>query len=471
MVTHPFERKVETFIRERALLMPEDRVLVGVSGGPDSVSLLACLLHLSAKWKWDLCIGHVDHGLRGEESAADRDFVRDLVETWGLRTAIRAVRIDKGEVHSTGQSFQEYARSVRYRVLHDMASGLSADKIALGHQADDQVETVLMWMMRGAGTGGLAGMSPQRGGIIVRPILDRSRAEVLEYLHFKHVQFRTDSTNAQPTYLRNRIRQTVIPLLREFSPGIIKVMTRQAHILRDDHAYLENLARQAFEQCCLVEKGTVRVKCELLVELALPIQRRLMRLCVQQVMGSAYWPRFDMIQRILDQVVSGKTGWIIECQGVQVSQEDGRVIVRTEKTGTSPACGEKACPTVTLPIPGVVVWPSTGQQIRLSESPRPDTGSHSEYFEVRLDRETFTTPLTVRSWQDGDAFFPNGFGGKRKKLQDFFTDMKLPREKRSTVPLLVAPEGIMCVGTLRTDERFQATAATRSVVFAHIYRK
>lgn len=470
MVAHPFERKVEHFIRERALLMPDDRVLVGVSGGPDSVALLACLLELRPRWNWDLSIAHVDHGLRGEESVADRDFVRDLGKTWGLRTTVRSVKIDKRAVHATKQSLQEYARNIRYQVLHEMASDLSANKIAMGHQADDQVETVLMWMMRGAGTGGLGGMSPVRGGIIVRPILDRSRAEVLEYLHFKQVPFRTDSTNAQPLYLRNRIRQTFIPLLREYSPGIIKVMTRQAHILRDDHAYLENLASQAFDQCCHVEEGTVRVRCEFLVELALPIQRRVMRLCVQQVMGSAHWPRFDMIQRILDQVVSGRSGWVIEWQGVHVSQKESRVIVRTGGPSPTPAFCEKTCSHVTLPLPGAVVWPSTGQQIRLSESSRPETASPGEFFEARLDRETFSTPLTVRSWQDGDAFYPKGLGGKRKKLQDFFTDMKLPRSERLTVPLLVAPEGIMCVGTFRTDERFQATAATRSLVFARIYR-
>ncbi|MDR4493809.1 MAG: tRNA lysidine(34) synthetase TilS [Nitrospirales bacterium] len=470
MKTHPFERKVECFIRERALLMPDDRVLVGVSGGSDSVAVLACLIALRSKWNWEISIAHMDHGLRGEESAADMAFVRDLGKAWRLKTTVQSVKIEKRDIHTAKHSLQEYARNIRYQVLNDIASDLGANKIALGHQADDQAETVLMWMLRGAGTGGLGGMSPKRGERIVRPILDRTKAEVLEYLHCKHIPFRTDSTNAQPLYLRNRIRQEFIPLLQKYSPGIIKVMARQAHILRDDHVYLENLARQAFEQCCFVKERKVQVRREALLNLNLPIQRRVMRLCVQQVMDSAHWPRFDMIQRILDQVLSGKAGWVIECQGVHVSQDENRLIVRSGGQDTALSVGEQTCANVILPIPGVMVWPFTGQQIRLSESSRPGNSSPTELFEARFDRETFSSPLTVRSWLDGDVFYPKGLGGKRKKLQDFFTDMKLPRSKRSMVPLLVAPEGIMCVGTLRVDERFEATARTRSLVFAHIYR-
>ncbi|MGD9851250.1 MAG: tRNA lysidine(34) synthetase TilS [Nitrospirales bacterium] len=471
MVAHPFEQKVECFIRERELLRPGDHILVGVSGGPDSVALLACLIGLRSKWKWGVSIAHVDHGLRGEESRADREFVRDLGHAWRVPTVIRCGKIQKNDVHMVKQSLQEYARNIRYQILHEMASDLGSNKIALGHQANDQAETVLMWMMRGAGTGGLGGMPPQRGGIIVRPILDRTKAEVLEYLQFKQIPYRTDSTNGQPLYLRNRIRQEFIPRLQEYSPGIIKVMTRQAHVLRDDHVYLEDLARQAFDRCCFVEKGNVQVSREILLALALPIQRRVVRLCVQRVMGSAYWPRFDMVQRILTQVVAGQSGWTIECHGVHVGQKKNVIILQPGGPGMALSFAGSACQDVTLPIPGEMVWPSTGQKIRLSESPSSGNCCPSDFFETQLDRETFSPPLTIRSWRKGDVFYPKGLGGKRKKLQDFFTDMKLPRSERSTVPLLVAPEGIMCVGALRADERFQATATTKAFVIAHIYRK
>lgn len=471
MGAHPFEQKVECFIRERKLLKPGDRVLVGVSGGPDSVALLACLIGLRSKWKWDVSIAHVDHGLRGEESGTDREFVRDLGHTWQVPTVMRCVRIHKDDIRSAKQSLQEYARNIRYQVLYEMASDLGANKIALGHQANDQAETVLLWMMRGAGTGGLGGIPPKRGGIIVRPILDRTKAEVFEYLQFKQISYRTDSTNEQPLYLRNRIRQEFIPRLQKYSPGIIKVMTRQAHILRDDHAYLEDLAGQACDRCCFVVKGNVQVSREVLLDLALPIQRRVMRLCVQRVMGSAYWPRFDMVQRILDQVASGQSGWTIECHGVHVRQDKNIILLQAGGPDRALSFAENAGPNVTLSVPGEVVWPSTGQKIRLSEFPSSEKPVPANFFEARLDRETFSTPLTVRSWRKGDVFYPKGLEGKRKKLQDFFTDMKLPRAERSTVPLLVAPEGIMCVGTLRADERFQATASTRAFVIAHIYRK
>ena len=466
---HPFERKVEQFIQDHALLESGDHILVAVSGGPDSVALLACLVGLRAKWEWKLVIAHVGHGMRGEESTADGAFVRELGEAWQVPTVVRSLSLQKSDAQAVRQSLQEYARNIRYQMLHNIAVDLGVTKIAFGHHADDQAETVLMWMMRGSGTGGLGGMSPRRDGGIVRPLLNRTKAEVLEYLQAKQVFFRTDSTNAKPVYLRNRIREELIPLLQVYSPGLVKVISRQAHILRDDHALLEEMARQAFDLHCLVSEQSVLVEREALLGLPLPIQRRVMRLCVQRVLRSSHWPRFDMVQRILDQAVIGRTGWTIECHGVRVTQENAMVMIQpSEQMIHRPVSGSDELD-VPLSVPGEIVWPPTGQKICLSVSGDSEQKPPAHFFETRLDRGSFSTPLTVRSWQAGDLFFPKGLGGKRKKIQDFFSDIKLPRSQRSRVPLLVAPEGILCVGALRADERFQATATTTSRVLAQVY--
>jgi len=469
MTFHPFEKRVERFILDKSLLESGERVLIAVSGGPDSVALFACLVSLRAKWHWKLSIAHVDHGLRGEESAADADFVRVLGESWQVPVVVRSLSLQKRHAQVVKQSFQEYARNIRYRVLHEMALDLNATKIALGHQADDQAETVLMWMVRGSGTGGLGGMSPKRHGMIVRPLLDQTKSEVFEYLDSKGMTFRTDSTNAKSVYLRNRIRQKLIPLLQEYSPGIVKVVSRQANIVRDDHAFLEHMAGQVVASHCLVGQECVQVSREVVVNLPMPIQRRVMRMCIQRVLATEHWPRFDMVQRILDQLAFGRPGWSIDSHGVRVSQENDIVRIQSGASFNNWGSDDSDKPDITLSIPGEVVWPLTGQKIWLSEYKNLGQMAPPHSFETRLDRRTFSTPLIVRCWRPGDFFYPKGFGGKRKKLQDFFSDIKLPRSQRSQVPLLVAPEGIVCVGALRADERFQATINTTSSVLANIY--
>ena len=468
MMMHRFEQKVEYFIQEQALLNPGDRVLVALSGGPDSVALLVCLMGLREKWGWDLAIAHVDHGLRGKESTGDAEFVRYLGETCKIPTVVRNISAQKFEARSRKTSFQAYARVMRYQILREIALDLGATKIALGHQADDQAETVLMWMVRGSGTGGLGGMSPMRDGTIVRPLLDRTKTEILEYLQSKKMAFRTDSSNAKPLYLRNRIRQKLIPLLQEFSPGIVRVLSRQSHILRADHALLEHMADQAFNTHCQVASKGVVVSRDRLLGLPLPIQRRVLRLCVQRVLASVHWPRFDMIQRVLDQLAMGHSGWMVECHGVCVSLEQGMVVIQAlESARNLDVSGANGQP-CRLSIPGEVVWASTGQKIWLSDSTDESQPDSSHLFKAHLDKSTFSTPLTVRSWLPGDLFYPKGLGGKRKKLQDFFSDIKIPRSQRPLVPLLVAPEGIVCVGAFRADERFRVTAETTSTVVAQI---
>lgn len=465
--THPFERKVEHFVRKHDLLKPDDKIAVAVSGGPDSVALLACLVSLRSYWRWDLSIIHVDHGIRGEESRADAEFVRGLGRTWGVPTRVRCLNLTKREARTAKQSLQEIARNIRYAALHQESNDLGATKIALGHQADDQAETVLMWMVRGSGTGGLGGISPRLGSMVVRPILERTRPEILKYLEDKHLTFRLDSTNVQPVYFRNRVRREMIPLLKEYSPGIVKVLSRQAQLLRDDHAYLEQVAQTAFEDYCRSEgPGTLRVSRSALLALPLPIRRRVVRKGLQLLLAKSQGPRFDLVQTILDQVTQGQSGWVVECHGIRASQEYDGVVIRRSESGSDvfPSLGQE----MTLTIPGTALWPLTGQKVQLSEVYDIQEDHSLSILESGFDRETFSLPLRLRVWKPGDVFCPRGLGGKRKKLQDFFSDIKLPRSRRHLVPLLVAPEGILCVGDLRTDERFQATSSTKSLVYAQI---
>jgi tRNA(Ile)-lysidine synthase len=461
------ELKVEQAIRASGLLAPGDKIVVAVSGGPDSVALFRCLVALRARWNWDLCIGHVDHGLRGAESEADAKFVEALAAKFGMPVMVCRLHLNKQDARVKKQSLQEYARTIRYHALEEMAHDREATKLALGHTADDQAETVLMWMLRGCGTGGLGGIPPKRGPRVVRPLLEIQRSEIVGYLQERQEEFRMDSTNFQPLYLRNRIRQDLIPQLKKYSPGIVSVLTRQARILRDDHAFLQELAEEAFQRTCVSDSKEERQFDRLaLLNVPLPIRRRVVRQCLQQVAGSAQSPRFDMVERVLDRLEHGQSGWTMEFNGLLVGREYDRLVFRHSEKNNPPDMDLSNMRVMPFSIPGEVVWSPTGQRMTVSRKSVPVIQGHVHSSEIYLDPATFTPELAVRSWKPGDIFCPKGFGGRQKKLQDFFSDMKLPRSQRASVPLLVAPEGILWVGGLRADERFQVSPSTTSVVVA-----
>jgi tRNA(Ile)-lysidine synthase len=461
------EEKVDQAIRAHELLARGDRIVVAVSGGPDSVALFRCLVALRARWNWDLCVGHVDHGFRGADSEEDAKFVEGLAEKFGVPAMVSRLHLTKQHVRLKKRSLQEYARSARYHALEQMVHVRQATKLALGHTADDQAETVLMWMLRGCGTGGLRGIPPKRGTSLVRPLLEIQRSEIERYLQERQEVFRLDPTNCQPLYLRNRIRQDLIPHLKQYSAGIVNVLTRQARILRDDYAYLEEVADEAMQRTCMCESsGERHFDRSMLLNVPLPIRRMVVRKSLQEVVGGVQGARFDIVDRILDRLERGQSGWTIECNGVQVCQEYDRLVVCRLEQRTPLTMDFSSREGMPLPIPGEAVWFPTGQRITVSEASRPMCEDHVDVAEIQVDPATFTPELTVRRWTSGDTFCPKGLGGRKKKLQDFFSDMKLPRSLRTRVPLLVAPEGIVWIGGLRADERFRISASTTSVVVA-----
>ena len=461
------EEKVHQAIRARDLLSPGDRIVVAVSGGPDSVALLSCLVALSSRWNWDLNIGHVNHGLRGTESEEDAEFVEKLGNSFGIPVSIREARLKKQDAKFAKQSLQAYAREVRYQALETILQERNATKMALGHTADDQAETVLMWMLRGSGTGGLSGIPPKRGERIVRPLLDIPRRDILAYLEQRQLTYRMDSSNRQPVYLRNRLRQELMPHLKEYSPGLVNVLSRQAEIIRDDHAYLEIMAAEAFHQICVTgDERRLQLDRTGLLALPIAIRRRVVRYGLQQLKGNTHGLRFDVVQRLLGCLEHGQSGWTMNINNVDVILEYDRLVFSKRLSTLPDDLSPPPFREVGLDIPGEVVWPLTGQRMVVSMNHAAEMTSQSHKLEMHLDADTFTPKLLLRSWMPGDVFCPRGFGGKQKKLQDFFSDMKLPRSQRAKVPLLVAPEGILWVGGLREDDRFQVSTTTTSVVTA-----
>ena len=277
--------QVKKTIQKHTMLKPEDRVVVGVSGGPDSVALLYALHQLSKSYDLTLHVAHLNHGFRGKEALRDARFVEHLAEEMGLSCMVETYDVPAYKKRRSLSS-QEAARIVRYQFLEEVRNKVSATKIALGHNANDQAETLMMWLFRGAGLKGLGGMPPVRG-VIIRPLIETTRKEIEEFLSKKNIPFVLDSSNQKNEYVRNRIRQEIFPLLEEhYNPQIVKRLVNTAHILSIENDYLENKAQKVLDEITVSEKGTTVVigKKELLA-LPLAMQLRCLRAVLQKVKG------------------------------------------------------------------------------------------------------------------------------------------------------------------------------------------
>ena len=456
------------------LIEPGQRLLVAVSGGPDSVALLSVLNELAPAWRLTLHAAHINYGLRGEESEEDARFVARLCGRFGI--ALHSERVTVARKGSAGDrsSLQERAREARYLILTELGRTLAADRIVLGQQADDQAETVLMWMLRGAGVGGLAGIPLIRESLFIRPLLGIARDAILEYLWSRELPFRLDSSNAKPLYLRNRIRHELLPAMKRFNPSIVEGLARQADILREEDAYLHRLAHEAMGPLVHASDQGVTVDRTGFLALPLTLQRRILRILLQDLHPRRKGPGFRTIAPILETVFQGRSGASVTIQGVRVTREYTAVRLQPDPPSyvTATAAGDAtilAANGLALPVPSLIHWPLTGQRIRAGLVPQfPPSSRAVSRNRACLDLDRVSTPLTVRSWKPGDAFQPAGMGGRTKKLQDYFSDIKLPRHARAHVPIVLAQEGILWVAGHRTDHRFYARLGTQRTLLLEL---
>lgn len=460
----PFVRRVAESIKRQRLIERGDRIVVAVSGGPDSVALLSVLHSLASSCNLSLWVAHFNYGLRGRESDDDAAFVRRLSERYSIPHTCE--RLVLAEDVCKGRSLQEAAREARYAALTRVRASFGADKVALGHTRDDQAETVIMWLLRGAGSTGLSGMPCLRLPFI-RPLLTVGRMDVLSYLSEQGLDFREDSSNAKSIYLRNRVRHDVLPLLKQFNPAILDGLTRQADILREDNRCLDDIAEEQCARIAREEKdhGWVVERTDLLA-LHLGVQRRVLRKVIQRTAHVNRGPSFASVSLLLERVVHGDSGSSAIFQHVNVSREYDRILIQrrgnmaAETLGPSPA-------SIALPVPFRLSWPLTGQRLQADLvhcSQSDERGLKLSPMQAMLDADCLTLNLQVRAWKPGDRFYPFGFKGHQKKLQDFFADLKVPRSVRGRIPLVVAPEGIVWVAGYRMDHRFRVTEATRRVL-------
>jgi tRNA(Ile)-lysidine synthase len=294
-------------------------------------------------------------------------------------------------------------------------------------------------------------------------LYETTRQEILTYLRSAGVSYREDSSNAKPLYLRNRIRREVIPLLTQLVPSSIKALCRLADLCRaDDHHLDQEVAARMAAAVKWDSTGEWTLDRQILVDLPLPLQRRCLRRLLRRGDPQQRPPSLHRIERVLRLVstpesvsrVDMKVGHIV------VTKQALRFLPFPVGHGCERRHWDSDAPRATLPVPGELIWSGTGQrlQVQLQEYDRRETVLGQERILVDADRVTHS--LTIRSWLPGDRFCPRGMDGHSKKVQDFFTDLKIPMAKRDRIPLVVAPEGILWIVGYRQDERWMPTSLT-----------
>ncbi len=451
----PLLHRMVRTVRARALFVPGDHVLVSVSGGPDSVALLSLLHRLSSSWGLRLTAAHFNYGLRGEESEEDQAFVEELCRRHDV--PLVAMRL---HIPASGRrgSLQAAARDLRYDALETIAKDRGADRIALAHTADDQAETVLLWLLRGSGLTGLSGMPASRDGRVIRPLYDCSRSEVLAYLYEAGLSFRTDSTNAKRVYTRNRIRHDVLPVLRDVSPGALSALCRSAELCREDDRFLDaHVAELCAREFRRDHTGSWAIDRDVVRQLPRALQRRVLRELFRRTHPSRRPPSMRTVEEALRGVMACAREPRLSLPGFQVTE--GYVRCLEAPPSADPAEEPVAVP---LPVPSMVRWPGPGWTIRVEARATLDAlDPKSRTDTIVVDHERLSGPMVVRAWQPGDRFYPLGMNGRSKKLQDLFTDLKVPRAVRRRIPVVAVPDGIVWVVGYRQDARWVPTPATR----------
>jgi len=455
--------RVLATIRRRALCPDGSGVVVAVSGGSDSVALTLLMAELSAAGVVRLAgLAHLNHGLRGASSDRDAEFCARLAQDCGVRLDVELCDV-AAIASGRRRSLEEAAREARYAFLERVRQRRHADVVAVGHTRDDQAETVLLRLVRGAGSRGLTAIHPRRQHVI-RPLIDLRRAELMAYLESHGRTWVVDDSNEDRARRRNRLRHDVLPaLVASEGDSVVDVLARTAEIAGADEALLAAMARDARARVVRDEGPGLRLDLAALVEEPLALRRRVVQWALAQVSDRS--PSFAHVDLTLRFLERGRPGVLALPDGqLELSAGRGVLSSRDRRCIGPPSFGSWQ---YRLRIPGELAVPEAGILLRALLAPvekaGPALGRTGAQAAV-LDLPAVGDDLVVRAWQPGDRVrLPGGSG--RKKVQDVFVDGKVPRAHRHRVPIVTAADGrIVWVAGHVVAGGFGVTSATKSVV-------
>ncbi|MFC2016939.1 tRNA lysidine(34) synthetase TilS [Chloroflexota bacterium] len=461
----PLKQRVLQFIQQHHLVSSQQKLLVAVSGGPDSVCLLHILVKLQEELDIRLHVAHLNHQLRGAESEADAQYVSGLAHQLGIPATIEQ-RDVKAYQAQRRISLEEAAREVRYTFLAEAAKSIGASQVAVGHTTDDHIETILMHLIRGTGTRGLRGLQPsirwQSSGnslIIIRPLLPVSRDETAGYCHSYKLMPQTDASNLSLSPLRNRIRHQLLPLLRNYNPQVAEALLRTAHIAGDDFAFLAEEGARLWGEIAQRQENSIILDKERFLGLPSALKRHLLRMSIEKLLGNLKDIETRHIEEIMDALTKPAGKCVSLPGGLNFSIEYNRYLLGPDPAALSPFPSLRA--EFSLKLPGETLLP--GWRIEATIINREQMTEKDADFTAYFDLDKTGDKLVVRPRQRGDRFQPLGMS-QPKKLGEFMIDTKIPQAWRQRVPIVCSPQHILWVVGWRIDDRVKVTKNTKQIL-------
>ena len=411
------------------MFRPGQRIGVAVSGGADSVCLLHVLRELAPRWELRLAVLHLDHGLRGEESRQDAEFVRAMAADLGLPFELR-----RAELAASPGNLEQAAREARLAFFRDAMAHGALDRVALGHTLSDQAETVLFRFLRGASTAGLAGIRPVTDEGLVRPLIELERCEIEEFLRQRNIAWREDSTNAGMAFARNRIRHSLLPqMAREWNPGIRRTLAHTADWALAEEAYWSAEIDRVAGRVLIERDGAVLVRAADLTALPLAVARRLVRRAIERVKGDLRGIDFDHIGEILNLASPGKGHGCAQVAGLAAMRSFDWVRFARPNQTRSAAYAIPVC------VPGIVHLPDAGFEMALELLDKPGTSEIADsVYNIGMGCvgwSRLSGPLEMRNWRPGDRYQPVGYTGE-EKVKTLFHRARIPVWERGAWPVL-----------------------------------
>jgi tRNA(Ile)-lysidine synthase len=439
------------FIHRHRLIEPGDKLVVAVSGGIDSMTLLDLLHRLKEKLNLELVVAHCNHQLRGSESELDEQFIRSRAKAYSLESYIECVNT-KSIAESLHRSIQDTARDLRYKFLTELRNSLGYTNIVTAHQADDNAETIFFNFVRGSGVHGLSGIPLRRTDIqVIRPLLFATRQRIMEYCDARKLMFREDSSNKKTVYTRNFIRHELFPLVREnINPNVTATINRSAEIFQALEGYLKDEVDAALPEIIAgISNGVLTLDREKILARPPFLREYLIKRAVQEFTPGDL--DFSTVKSLLD-ILDAETGSFYWLPNNTVFYRDRETLVIKK------------------------MQPKSDFDYSIVPDKAHEFGSFSLKFETVaaadfssnpdiefIDADTLGEQLSVRNWKHGDWFIPFGMKQK-KKLSDFFIDAKIPLFEKERIAIVESDEAIVWVCGYRLDNRFRITPSTKRIL-------
>lgn len=452
-----FEKVLGT-INKYNLIEDGDKIVLGLSGGPDSVCLLHILYRLKEKMNIEVYAAHLNHQIRGLEAQKDALYISQICEDLGITSFVKAINVPE-YCKEQGVSLEEGARTLRYEMFDEIKQKTKSNKIAIGHNRNDQAETVLMRIMRGTGLQGLRGIEYIRDNKIIRPILDIERSEIEAYCEKYELNPRIDKTNLESIYTRNKIRLELIPYMKDnFNPNVIESIVRMTNSLKSDSDYIDLEAERSFKAVSTLKEDSVEISLPKYSNLHNAIKVRILRSAIKHIIGDTNFVDQKHIEDIIELECESKLNKMLNLPRGIFAYRRKNIIILTTKEIVS----EEIDFCYNIPSNGFIKIKELNLVLETQKM------SIDRYKSIKLDKtskgfdlDKIKGGIVVRSRKQGDKI---KLAGGSKKVKDLFIDLKIPREDRCKVPVITDDEGILCVGDYKTSENYKIDSETKEVL-------